>query len=394
MAVSISQLLEEHIWVRPHEAVSLARRLWDVLPGDDRLMALLESIDRPIDILRWLELDATGRLKLTAPGVDRVQAAPVSSRSRWESQPTNIVRLLGRTLDLLLPLPDAPPSYRVPERLRAHVRRALQATIPADVASGTDDDIRPFRSVEEFLGVLRPFETGDGQSALADLYARWEACHQLSLAGATVRASAADDESRLARFAPTAAAADRDRTVFDSIRRVRETVGVSVNEIGKRSKIPLELLEQFERGELTNWPKGLFGRQYVREYAREAGLDPDALLQLIAPKLTPDESLDFIRATWKSAAEEGRPPTFHDPANEGGRYYPDPVLDEGESQATPTPKALSTPTPGLLLGSATTTTATADLDDEPSPTGGGRIATVGFLILIALAFAALLIFEP
>ncbi len=401
MPVAISPLLDERIWVRPHEAVSLARRLWTVLPDDESLVLLLESFEHPVDILKRLNLDATGLLSLTAPNVDDAPVAPPGTRVPWGARPTNVVRLLGRILDRVLPVPDAPPSYRVPDRLRALVHRAIEVHPPPSDSTGPDsDDRRQFRTVEEFLGMLRPFETGDGQLALADLYARWEACHTLRLAGTT---TPQDDGGLFAKFTTADSGADSDRNVFAAISRVRETVGVSVTEIAERSKIPVGLIEAFEKGDLADWPKGLFGRQYVREYAREAGLDPDALLRLITPKLTPDESIDFIRKTWRSAADKGQPPTFHDPLTEGGRYYPEPILDERQNAGAPRAvlvgsksgvgNARTTPPLGLLFGAA----STADyegVNDERPRRRLGRVATIGFLMLVVIVFVALLILEP
>lgn len=381
MAVTVSKLLEEHIWIRPHECISLVRAVWDVLPRDEGLTELLGSLARPADLLERLAIDPSGLLTLrTGDASDR--RPPSIQSHRWAPPPTDVVKLLGRTLERLLPVPDAPPSYRVPDRLRALVQRAVQPLPKTDAPDADQqEELKPFRSVEEFLGVLRPFEAGDGRAALADLHSRWQACHALSQA-----------------------TADGERDVFNRVRRVRETVGMSLSEIAARSKISLGLLEEFERGELRHWPKGLFGRQYVREYAREAGLDPAGLLRLIESKLTPDETIDFIRNTWKTAEQAGRSVTFHDPSTEGGRYYPEPTLDRApphESTAVAAaPPGPSTNQLGLGLSRhpvvATAVPDEADVDDEvekPRRSRFGRIATIMFLIFVAAAFVTMLVLQ-
>ena len=395
MAVTVSKLLDEHIWIRPHECVSLARAIWEALPNDEALTELFESLAKPTEILHRLSIDDSGLLTLTADATSRDRQRRTARGHRWAPPPTDVVKLIGRTIERLLPVPDAPPSYRVPERLRLIVQRAAQP-LPRPDATDADqqDELKPFRSVEEFLGVLRPFEAGSGRAALADLYGRWQACHALRLA-----------------------TADGDTPqVFDRVRRVRETVGVSLGEIAARSKIAIELLQEFERGELRNWPRGLFGRQYVREYAREAGLDPAGLLRLVEAQLTPDETIDFIRHTWKSAAQAGRPPTFHDPATEGGRYYPEPTIEGSPTTAAPqvsaAPAKTVADTPGLGLSPRSVfSTARADRRDNddnadnahtaepdaeahrPNRATLGRVATFMFLIFIAAAFVTLLLLQ-
>jgi cytoskeletal protein RodZ len=86
------------------------------------------------------------------------------------------------------------------------------------------------------------------------------------------------------------------------VRRKRDACGVTLEEIARRSKLSLALLKEFEAGDFHHWPKGIYGRAYVRTYAGEVGLDPDALLDVVRPYLpTVDDSIQSIRKAREAA---------------------------------------------------------------------------------------------
>jgi len=58
------------------------------------------------------------------------------------------------------------------------------------------------------------------------------------------------------------------------LRRHRERNRVSLDEIVTQTRIKREQLESFERGDLENWPRGIYARAWVRAYANVVGLDP------------------------------------------------------------------------------------------------------------------------
>jgi len=62
------------------------------------------------------------------------------------------------------------------------------------------------------------------------------------------------------------------------LRTQREEKGVSLEEISRQTKIKVSLLEALERNDLTYWPRGLFGRAYLKSYAQHVGLDAEPLL--------------------------------------------------------------------------------------------------------------------
>lgn len=67
---------------------------------------------------------------------------------------------------------------------------------------------------------------------------------------------------------------DQD-TFVTTLRRHRERARIPLADIASRTHIKVELLEGFERNDLSTWPKGLYARAYIRAYASVIGLDPD-----------------------------------------------------------------------------------------------------------------------
>ena len=58
------------------------------------------------------------------------------------------------------------------------------------------------------------------------------------------------------------------------LRRHRTRNRVSIEEIASNLRIRPELLEAFERNDLTGWPRGLYARAWIRAYALAVDLDP------------------------------------------------------------------------------------------------------------------------
>src|SRR5258706_12106497 len=73
-----------------------------------------------------------------------------------------------------------------------------------------------------------------------------------------------------------------DRTSSDfggKLREARERRGVSLRQIANATKISVSVLEALERNDISKLPGGIFGRAFVRSYAIEVGLDPEATIQ-------------------------------------------------------------------------------------------------------------------
>jgi transcriptional regulator with XRE-family HTH domain len=61
-----------------------------------------------------------------------------------------------------------------------------------------------------------------------------------------------------------------------SLRRVRLQRGISLDQIAAATKISADLWNSLEQNELSRWPAGIYARAYVRAYAVEIGVDPEA----------------------------------------------------------------------------------------------------------------------
>jgi cytoskeleton protein RodZ len=63
------------------------------------------------------------------------------------------------------------------------------------------------------------------------------------------------------------------------LRAARERSGLSLEELSDRTKIKLIFLQAIERGEFERLPGEFFARAFLRTYARELHLSPDAVLE-------------------------------------------------------------------------------------------------------------------
>src|SRR5947209_14886433 len=63
------------------------------------------------------------------------------------------------------------------------------------------------------------------------------------------------------------------------LRDARERRGISLRQIANATKVSVGVLEALERNDISKLPGGIFGRAFVRSYAVEVGLDPEATIQ-------------------------------------------------------------------------------------------------------------------
>jgi cytoskeletal protein RodZ len=63
-------------------------------------------------------------------------------------------------------------------------------------------------------------------------------------------------------------------TFVTRLRRQRERHRVALDEIAAEMRVKPELLEAFERNDLSEWPRGVYSRAWVRTYAHAVGIDP------------------------------------------------------------------------------------------------------------------------
>jgi transcriptional regulator with XRE-family HTH domain len=73
--------------------------------------------------------------------------------------------------------------------------------------------------------------------------------------------------------------------VHEQLRLARERKGFTLAALARRTGVRERLLESLERGDFAELPSGLYGRQVVRAYAKDVGLDAEAILSEVAPSL-------------------------------------------------------------------------------------------------------------
>jgi len=67
-------------------------------------------------------------------------------------------------------------------------------------------------------------------------------------------------------------------TFGDNLRRERELRGISLREIADATKISVRFLQALESDRIDVLPGGLFRRTFVRQYAKQVGLDPERMV--------------------------------------------------------------------------------------------------------------------
>jgi cytoskeletal protein RodZ len=75
------------------------------------------------------------------------------------------------------------------------------------------------------------------------------------------------------------------------LRESRERRGVSLRQIANATKISVGVLEALERNDISKLPGGIFGRAFVRSYAIEVGLDPEATIQAFIAQFPNDTAV-------------------------------------------------------------------------------------------------------
>jgi cytoskeleton protein RodZ len=76
-----------------------------------------------------------------------------------------------------------------------------------------------------------------------------------------------------------------------TLRRTRESRGISLQQIAAATKLSPSALEAIERDDLSRLPGGIFTRAFVRTYAKELGVDPEQTLQAFLAQF-PDQQVE------------------------------------------------------------------------------------------------------
>ncbi|MBI3047963.1 MAG: DUF4115 domain-containing protein [Acidobacteria bacterium] len=79
-------------------------------------------------------------------------------------------------------------------------------------------------------------------------------------------------------------------TVGMELRQARERARLSLQDLSARTKIRATLLDAIEREAFERVPGGLLTRGYLRAYAREVGLDPEAIVRQYIAEFEPDRA--------------------------------------------------------------------------------------------------------
>jgi transcriptional regulator with XRE-family HTH domain len=82
---------------------------------------------------------------------------------------------------------------------------------------------------------------------------------------------------------------DQTGDIGDRLKRARIARGLSLSDIGGRTKISPPSLTAMERNDFARLPGGVFRRAYVRAFAEEVGLDAEALVREYRARYEPDD---------------------------------------------------------------------------------------------------------
>ncbi len=69
-----------------------------------------------------------------------------------------------------------------------------------------------------------------------------------------------------------------------SVAAIRNTKGISLEEIAHNTKLKVSTLKAIEDGEFDVLPGGIYNISYIRQYARAIGADEGSLVELYRTK--------------------------------------------------------------------------------------------------------------
>ena len=103
---------------------------------------------------------------------------------------------------------------------------------------------------------------------------------------------------------------DRD-TFGPRLRSERERRGISLETISTVTNVGIELWEGLERNDFSRWPRGIFARAFVRDYARAVGIDADEVVEEFC-RLYPVGDRRAARVLRAQAELIGHSPAYQD----------------------------------------------------------------------------------
>lgn len=91
------------------------------------------------------------------------------------------------------------------------------------------------------------------------------------------------------------------------LRAHRERRGITLAALAESIKVKQTLLENLERGDLSRWPPGIYGRALVREYAKAIGLPPNETLEELGELFPEEERWQRAERLPRGVAAHGSP---------------------------------------------------------------------------------------
>ena len=237
--VSLADLADAGVRLRPTDAVTIVRAL---------ILQVANGILPGVPSAHVIRLAPSGGITVEGPVVASGRPVPRAAQLL-----ASLLRGSGR--------PTAEPTP-----LRRVIARAIQE--PSE-----------FTTLPELAEALGPFAAQDPSAAIKELTTRWtEAARAMGLQAA----GPTDDRTESDSDEDDDVGSTGSLSVSD-VRRARRDTGLSLEEVSKRSRIPVSMLRQLEWGYLRNWPYGLYGRTQLVRYARAAGLDRQLVLEAMLP---------------------------------------------------------------------------------------------------------------
>ena len=96
--------------------------------------------------------------------------------------------------------------------------------------------------------------------------------------------------------------------VGSELKAARKKVGISVEVISKRTKIPVSKLIALEKNEFKTLPTGLYLFSAIRAYAREVRIDPEPLVEQLRMEFAGTDALDALHALDAAGALDAKTP--------------------------------------------------------------------------------------
>jgi transcriptional regulator with XRE-family HTH domain len=113
-------------------------------------------------------------------------------------------------------------------------------------------------------------------------------------------------------------------TFVTRLRRHRERNRISLEELARETNIKPQLLEALEQNDLSQWPRGLYARAWIRAYAEAVGLDPEDTVDDFC-RLFPNGDRRAKETIRGLAAIVASPPQYRDEIDHADRRQPEAV---------------------------------------------------------------------